>query len=156
MTSPSPVHFSYLIPVALIQAQVVTLCSIPSLALLLDPCSPCRHVFGSLINIPLKIPWQLLCSFCDGKKWQNGHILLFNVPDREVISCHTSWLLKWHVNLHLVDCFKKIQKWTWVMGRNISCTSIYFLPLGLMLGNGRNHDLMSSLISDVKISVSEG
>lgn len=34
--------------------------------------------------------------------------------------------------------------------------AIYFMPLGFILGNGREHHLMSGLLSDIRSSVSEG
>jgi len=125
-----------------------------SLALQLDPCSPCRYVFGSLISFSRSPDSFSVLSVMERNDWM-GMSLFFSSPDREVISCCTSWLLKWCVNLHLFAYFERVEKLNWVKGRNVSYTSIYFFPLALMLRNRGNHDLMSGLISDVKSSVSE-
>lgn len=71
-----------LYPTTFNKPVVVALCSVLSLVMLLDPPSPCRHAFRLLINMPVKIPGQFLCSYFDGKKWLGGHILLFSVPER--------------------------------------------------------------------------
>lgn len=40
----------------------------------------------------------------------------------EVISCCSSWLLKWHINLNLPACLKRIgKKQVWEKGWNIPC-----------------------------------
>lgn len=51
----------FLYPVTLNKLLLVPLCSVLSLALLLDPPSPCSHAFMPLVNVPMKIPGQLLC-----------------------------------------------------------------------------------------------
>lgn len=99
----------FLCPVILSKPVLVTLCCVLSLALLLDPPSAYSHAFRSLINMPMKIPGQLLCSQCDGKKWWGGHMLLFYVL-KEVLSCCSTWLLKWHINLNLPACLERIEQ----------------------------------------------